>query len=295
MDSLGSLTFVADNVPDWIIKLDDLTEQIANRHSELTQLSGRALKPKNGSTESLRPKAQDAEGEGPLVTEPSPLSAGARQHYVQQMQRRKRKPDSVISNMEPTKYRTRSMIIVYYDSAVQEAFEGIVRNIGTARNNIRKGRMAAKMKQMTSLPDDVMDLGDAGFRSKLAYTRVSRSRGGEEKTPYDHIDLALETAQSLCEHGAHQFLRDGDCAAEIHGIRVRLEEAAGLAGKEADKLKEQEAKEAKETERKAEEEEEEEEEEDGPKGTGDGPVEVDTEEPTDSPPSDRPLEVDPNL
>ena len=253
---LDSLSFVTDNVPDWITRLDDLTEQITRRHSELTQLSVRQLKPKNGSTESLRPRT-NGEGEAiPLTSEPtSGLVAGMRQqpgHQQQQQQqqqqqlRRKRKTETISSSVEPTKYRTRSMIIVYYDSAVQEAFEGIVRVVGTARNNIRKGRMAAKMKQMTALPDGVSSLmggDDSTFTTRLAFSRISRSRGaGEEKTVLDTIDQTLEVSQSLCEHGAHQFLRDGDCSAEISSIRLKLEEVARLAKIEADKLAETETR-----------------------------------------------------
>lgn len=46
------------------------------------------------------------------------------------------------------KYRTRSMIIVYYDSAVQSAFEELVKFVSGSRNAMRKGRMAAKMAEM---------------------------------------------------------------------------------------------------------------------------------------------------
>jgi hypothetical protein len=64
---------------------------------------------------------------------------------------RKRKTVSIISNESvPTKFRSRSMIIVYYDSEIQKSFEEIVRNIGTARNNIRKARMADRMKALNS-------------------------------------------------------------------------------------------------------------------------------------------------
>ncbi|KAI9782984.1 MAG: hypothetical protein M1816_001644 [Peltula sp. TS41687] len=246
MSLTHALTYITDNVPNWIARLDDLTQQIICRHSELTQLSARQLKPKNGSTESLRPRT-NVEGETPvLAAEPSTaLVAGMRQQrqQVHAQMRRKRKPDTIASNAEPTKYRTRSMIIVYYDSAVQDAFEAIVREIGTARNNIRKGRMAARMKQMTSIPDEDFGADGGALKAKLAFTRSSRSRGGEGKTVYDTIDQALEVSQSLCEHGAHQFLRDGDCSTEISGIKSRLDEVTALAKVETEKLADAEKKE----------------------------------------------------
>ncbi|EKD21741.1 uncharacterized protein L3040_004964 [Drepanopeziza brunnea f. sp. 'multigermtubi'] len=62
---------------------------------------------------------------------------------------RKRKTGSVASgeSLAP-RYRTRSMIIVYYDSAVQTAFEDLVKFVSGSRNSMRKGKMAAKMAEM---------------------------------------------------------------------------------------------------------------------------------------------------
>lgn len=40
------------------------------------------------------------------------------------------------------------MIIVYYDSTVQTAFEELVKNVSGSRNSMRKGKMAAKMAEM---------------------------------------------------------------------------------------------------------------------------------------------------
>jgi len=62
---------------------------------------------------------------------------------------RKRKTDSIASaESQAPKYRTRSMIIVYYDKAVQDAFEDLVKFVSGSRNVIRKGKMAAKMAAM---------------------------------------------------------------------------------------------------------------------------------------------------
>ncbi|KAI9649824.1 hypothetical protein NHQ30_002406 [Ciborinia camelliae] len=62
---------------------------------------------------------------------------------------RKRKTESLASgNSQVPKYRTRSMIIVYYDSAVQTAFEELVKFVSGNRNAMRKGKMATKMAEM---------------------------------------------------------------------------------------------------------------------------------------------------
>ncbi|KAI9053092.1 hypothetical protein LZ554_003361 [Drepanopeziza brunnea f. sp. 'monogermtubi'] len=84
---------------------------------------------------------------------------------------RKRKTGSIASgeSLAP-RYRTRSMIIVYYDSAVQTAFEDLVKFVSGSRNSMRKGKMAAKMAAMQRAAelevdddDDDEDGGCDGF------------------------------------------------------------------------------------------------------------------------------------
>jgi hypothetical protein len=54
--------------------------------------------------------------------------------------------DSVISTEGATpKYRTRSMIVVYYDSYVQVFFEDLIVFVSASRNMMRKAKMAAKV------------------------------------------------------------------------------------------------------------------------------------------------------
>ena len=175
--------------------------------------------------ESLFPQTHDEDPE----RYPTPMQAPVR---------RKRKSES----------GAHTMIIVYYESAVQEIFEGIVRNISTARNNLRKGRMALKMKQMTSISDRVavsMGAAEAVLSARLAMTRIPQARPADEKTVFDTIDQRLEAAQSLSEHGAHQFLREGDCTSEISGIKNRLSEVTELARQELERLAREEAEKAK--------------------------------------------------
>lgn len=50
------------------------------------------------------------------------------------------------------------MIIVYYDSAVQTAFEELVKFVSGSRNAMRKGKMATKMAEMKRAAE--MELGD---------------------------------------------------------------------------------------------------------------------------------------
>jgi hypothetical protein len=110
---------------------------------------------------------------------------------------RKRKTESLASNESVApKYRTRSMIIVYYDSAVQTAFEELVKFVSGSRNAMRKGKMAAKMAEMKraaelELGDDDEEGEDDGPDNLIACNRalnpaqknVSISKKGESLVP----------------------------------------------------------------------------------------------------------------
>jgi hypothetical protein len=50
----------------------------------------------------------------------------------------------------------------------------------------------------------------------------------------------------LCEHGAHQFLRDGDCNDEIGKARKQLNEVMEMATKEMERVQREEPELAKE-------------------------------------------------
>ncbi|KAI9759754.1 MAG: hypothetical protein M4579_002139 [Chaenotheca gracillima] len=243
----GSLGFITEKTPQWILQLDELSSKIASckiELSELSDLTAHRLRAKNGSTESLRPgMTNEADPEHQAFEmEPSQMLANAAKQQHAQMLRRKRKTTSFSSESEPA-FRTRSMIIIRYDSQVQDGFAQIVREIGTARNHMRKARMnesiAERVRQMPALGGDDSPFGGGALAGRLAFTRTSRSRAGgsaggpsTQQNAYDLIDKSLENALSLCEQAAHQSLRDGDCAVEIQTIKDRMREASKLAEKE---------------------------------------------------------------
>lgn len=301
MDALQSFRLLADGLPFWISSLDELGVRASStgpEYSQVYQATGVAHgKPTNCSTESLRP-VDKLEHDKVTVTvtktsTPDRVGFGdpGNKHLFREA-RRKRKPGSVLSGASgPQKYRTRSMIIVYYDSFVQEAFESLVRNIGSARNNLRKGKMQASMKaRMSALGGDDISLSISGFgntmRPKMMQTKVTRVQTGVEgKTAqatavFDKVEKELEAAQSLCEVAAHQFLRDGDCGLEIEGTRQRFEACLEVAKKEVDRL-EEEAKLEKEKE-EAEERAQNEETRATFLGNGDDVIEIDDGEESDS-------------
>lgn len=178
MDALKSFTHLTDSIPDWLLKLDQLAIQVAEQHSRFarlshTQFTGIRLSKKHDSTESLRPPKDDvdepatinlAETSVPPKDIPPPSQPAVNNIPLAKDIKRKRKSGSAdLSGASgPRRYRTRSMVIVYYDSAIQEAFESLVRGIAGARNNLRKGKTAASFKaRMASIGMGGSDDDDA--------------------------------------------------------------------------------------------------------------------------------------
>lgn len=155
------------------------------------------------------------------------------------------------------------MVVVYYDGEIQNAFESLVKSIATARNLLRKGKVTATFKaRMASMGAEATPFSSAGgdFAAMLnpklirssgfSRTRLGPNMHGDsdvKMVEFDDADKDLETAQNLCEVGAHQFLRDGDCRLEITGTRTRFENVLEIARKEVEKLKLEEENGAKDT------------------------------------------------
>ncbi|KAI9724109.1 MAG: hypothetical protein M1812_000828 [Candelaria pacifica] len=281
MDST-STTFdhLITNIPIWLDSLTSLSSHLHKCRKDLQELASHKppsppRKAKSGSMESIRALDLDL----PPTSDPQATTTSAQQQlqaviagtskptYPGNLPRRKRKAfataslaSAAASNGE-TIYRTRSMIIVYYDSFVQDSFEAMVRNIGTARSLIRKGKMARRMEEMTAALDATATptaeraAGDEEeFVPKISFVRRgargpagnSKPVGGpgaresslggipDKKDIFDIADEKLDKAQALCEKGAHQFLRDGDCDEEIQGIRAACEVVQELANTETE-------------------------------------------------------------
>lgn len=239
-----------------------------------------------------------------------------------------------------SKYRSKSMVVVYYDSYVQSFFEELVKFVSASRNLMRKAKMAAKVAQIKRMAelempdddsgeDDEMELTakfvpralsppvlrpepdnnstganetalayedssdddmamDANLNNKsgplavdtkprddspadmlsaphdtnqLSYSRSNgaifnvvaptritsplrssvlfSSFGGPHHSStdvFEDLDKALEVIQGMCEHAAHQFLREGQCAEDINKINEKLTEAKTTADGEMQKL-----------------------------------------------------------
>ncbi|KAJ0161554.1 hypothetical protein CTA2_6025 [Colletotrichum tanaceti] len=184
------------------------------------------------------------------------------------------RPSSALSNEDdtPAKYRSRKLVLVYYDSFVESFFEELVKFVSASRNLMRKAKMAAKVAAIRRLAEreqpseddntgagdlqpDTTDgaatasdalpslrymstkrMGPPGGRNGPSYTRAGQGGGAmmSETGPdaYDELDKCLEYIQNQSEHAAHQFLRDGECTEEIGNIQRRLTETKELAIKE---------------------------------------------------------------
>jgi len=266
MDALSSFAFLTDHLPLWMSDANTLNSHTTRKQKEFAAEFSRLAKTqhprsKHSSTKSLGSKedhqlsdiAPKATGD---VNPPqhTPLELASNQVFGTARRKRKVETNSAHSRASGTqRYRTRPMVVVWYDSDVQEGFENLVRNIAGARNNLRKGRMSAAMKNgfqlpslrstpstaqniMSALPDV-----DSGLRSTILMPGAKPSAtqtppGNLSENAFDKADKELEGAQMLCEKAAHQFLRDGDCQLELQGIKQRFEAALAIGKLERGKL-----------------------------------------------------------
>lgn len=276
MDALQSFAHLNDSVPSWLSKLDELTVSVAEHNArflEMARFGSRLLKKKNVSTESLQEglvhhyaiEGETAAKATDIYVPPNPshqcLSHASRARHAANNSNlvRKRKGSNVSLVSGQNRYRTKNMLVVYYDSAVQESFESLFRSLAGARNNLRKGKTAALFKaRMASLGTEGSSYPAAGelpmlnaktMKAGLPRRTFSPEFNADGKlSTFDEADKDLEITQRLCEVAAHQFLRDGDCRAEIESMRKKFEACRAIAKIEVERLKEEEAREQTEKE-----------------------------------------------
>lgn len=213
--------------------------------------------PENANRLALHKKARDA-------------VMAAHSRALAQSKNRQRSSSIVSAEGAPPAYRTRSMIIVYYDSYVQGFFDELVRFTSSGRNLLRKARMAARVAQIKrmaelELQDDGNGSGDDRTASdslpSLRYMSTRRlgvmsairrpelGGTGDDQPPdiFECLDKSLDFVQSTCEHGAHQFLREADCGDEIKKVQARMMEVLKAAEKEMERVQREDPELAKES------------------------------------------------
>jgi len=245
--------FLVDSAPQWVNDVEELEGIIAERQKEMVRVPVPVSHhPQRApSNESLRdglPRQSNRQGYSNRMEVNSNPEASynhngeARAIDTMQltMMQRKRKTTSIASNnTAPVKFRSRSMIIVYYDSRVQASFERLVRSISAGRNHIRKARMAARVEALGAGGADTNNnrpelpmFRSARIIGVPAGAGVIASGAAATDSALTACDALLDRAQDLCERGAHQFLRDGECADETAGTKLAFRELATAAQSE---------------------------------------------------------------
>lgn len=261
MDAVSSFTHLAENIPSWLVQLTDLSSYTSIKNAEFVAEYSRlvkAVKPKRIKSPSIcsihsdesksaplpqSPSARDAGLDTPDSQQVDPLEAGNRHLYADQVQRKRKTNASMKSGASgPQRFRSKHQVIIYYDSHVQGELDALVKSIGIARNNLRKGKNALTASRGFRLPnlskryDDLTSPSLENIRSMTKYRSSGLSPGvskfslrtstqqpqDEDEAVFLDSDKVLEQAQNLFETAAHQFLRDGDCIKELDGAKTKL-------------------------------------------------------------------------
>ena len=274
MDAVSSFLHLTNNIPTWLEQLQVLTKYTADKNAEFVMDYKRIvnqLKPSRVKSPSLASIHSDHESAHQIQIDPQsglsipprpdlvdvdPLEAGNRYLYAQ-IQRKRKATSSMRSGASgPQNFRTKNQVIIYYDSHVQEQFESMVKAVGVARNNLRKGKNALVASRGFALPSLARrpnGISSTPSLDSMRHTAMSRSSPvipgskymlrtrPQEPTSQDELafaeaDKSLESLQALFETSAHQFLRDGDCRVELRMATGTLESVLRLAKSTAESL-----------------------------------------------------------
>ncbi|KAK2880058.1 hypothetical protein FQN49_000605 [Arthroderma sp. PD_2] len=308
-DPSQCFSHLTEHIPIWLTRVTDLASHTAAKHAEfaaeytrLSKSKPRQRRRRNSSLHTNRPEddlrsiasrkdktssgstSRHLDSQDPFL-DPMIFKRLTRQNN-QDAINRKRKPDagftSTASDADSgATRRVRQQVVIHYDAQTQTVLERLVRDIGGARNQIRKGRMNYMMKvdfSRRAFPSNLFPGGDddentltlpqhpsfrksrsTHFDSKPTLTNGTTPSATAASKPsasaFDLTDKQLELAQSLCETAAHQFLRNGDCSRELSKTLERLGTALGMAKAEGERLEAE--KEAEKRRQQADEEEQE--------------------------------------
>lgn len=270
-DALNSFRLLLENVPGWIAGLDTILENATQRQNKLLFAnqpadSDKTLVRKTSKSSSLKSKPSDddelakqpvaekkpvLETNTPVPTLLRPQIPHMTESDALRLSQRKRKTFSACSRDQsgPSKYRSRALVVVYYDGDVQKRFADFVQAVASSRNDIRRSKLSAKVDHLARSGSSGSDNGSGSGSStgeettKSLGTFTSRSTRlqlqdmSDVRKPggcaaLDKVDGLLEKSQSLIEHAAHQVLRDGDCALEVSQTKELLLQAKTSAGLE---------------------------------------------------------------
>ncbi|PYH49775.1 uncharacterized protein BP01DRAFT_352323 [Aspergillus saccharolyticus JOP 1030-1] len=273
MDALGAFSYLSDNAPTWIDRLSELAAHTAAKHAEFANAHKRhaVLKTrhrKNSSVCSIRTNDLNStpprSGFPSLSSAPEPREGTAittpntSENQPNSNPRKRSADEAPLGESSDRDFvvSTRDSLIIEYDGHTQKVLEEMVRNIGTARNNMRRGKMS-QLRTSTyrgpmtsrgsmvspiaaSLADSTSTEGDVLSRIRRARRQgppTSRAPPQSQGSPFDAAEKLLELAHGVCETAAYQFLRAGDCSSELATVKQKLQSLLDLATKEVQRLK----------------------------------------------------------
>jgi len=266
-DALNSFRTLLEQLPGWITGLESILDNATQRQNELLFVnqpadSDRTLVRKTSKSTSLKSERSKKEEqcEASAVTDaprlqtpttPTPIPTLLRPqlpHMTEsdalRLSQRKRKTFSACSGdmSGPSKYRSRALVVVYYDGDIQKRLTRIVQDFSACRNDNRTSKMTATVDMLSrsgssssgsdsSAGEEIVKgIGSFAYKTTRLRLQDSSAMGKPEGSEaLDKVDGLLERSQNLCEHAAHQVLRDGDCASEVSQVKKLLEEAKTAA------------------------------------------------------------------
>ncbi|CRG84382.1 hypothetical protein PISL3812_01674 [Talaromyces islandicus] len=238
LDALQCFTSISENVPAWITRVTDLAAHTAKKHAEFSEEykklaadSQAQPRRKNSSVHSIRSSSA-------LRIEAAAAAAAA----LNPQSKREGDGVSIPSDQVSRVSRQRPKVVIRYDHHTQKELEQVVRDIGAARNSIRKGKMSQVMRR----PNLTMEMFSRRSRDSLrgpslpmdSLVRVQapRETPTQQESSFDFTDKQLEAAQSLCERAAHQFIRSGDCSTQLSTILDKFNLVLNTAREETTRL-----------------------------------------------------------
>ncbi|PWY93912.1 hypothetical protein BO94DRAFT_458480 [Aspergillus sclerotioniger CBS 115572] len=268
IDALAAFTYLSDNIPAWLGRLSELSTHTTAKNAEYAEAYKRhvAVRPrrrKNSSicsirTEDLRSSAPDTETRpqsSAAETRTTVTTPNTSQHQanVNPRKRGAEEAPTLDGSDQGPFVSTRNNLIIHYDGHTQKVLEEMVRNIGTARNNIRKGRMASlpvsgyrnkmldRSARLNSLAGSLTS-SESSEDDVLSSIRKARNQGppgprAREHSPFDAAEKQLELVHEVCETAAYHFLRSGDCSADLASVEGKFKGLLDLATNEVRRLK----------------------------------------------------------
>ena len=272
MDALGAFSHLQTNLPAWITRVSELASHTSAKHAEYAEAYRRhaAFKPrrrKNSSvcsihTDDLVPIAQQ-KGPSAADVEAVTTSTKDKDHRTPSQQAGRKRgledPPSIESTDRNAFVSTRHNVIIEYDGHTQQVLEEVVRNIGFARNHIRRSKMSmlprtglrsGLLNRTAALTNRSITAGsDSSQPAALSCVRSTRTGGNlvgvsgssspRKESPFDFADKQLELAHGLCETAAYEVLRSGDCGTELDGVEEKFKMLLEMANGEVTRLTEE--------------------------------------------------------